>query len=104
MFDDQARHIAYIIAETQRRGATDGRAHRGGRQDAWVELINGFHVGGLSFLETCTPGYYNNEGHTKAGSGVLRRLHRRASTPSTSCSRSGATQGDLAGLELDGPG
>ncbi len=30
MFDDQARHIAYIIAETRRREGDDGRAHRGG--------------------------------------------------------------------------
>ena len=37
-------------------------------QDEWVDVINGFHVGGLSFLETCTPGYYNNEGAPRGGS------------------------------------
>ena len=31
------------------------------------ELLCGFKVGGLGFLESCTPGYYNNEGSPQAG-------------------------------------
>jgi cyclohexanone monooxygenase len=67
MFDDQARHIAYIIAETMRRGARTVEPSERAVQE-WVEVINGFKAGGAGFLEACTPGYYNNEGAPRAGS------------------------------------
>jgi cyclohexanone monooxygenase len=102
MFDDQARHIAYLIAETRRRGATTVEPTEEG-VDGWLGIINGFHVGGMSFLESCTPGYYNNEGHTKAGSSFFG-----AYTPGTNAFAAlleeYRDQGDLAGLELDGSG
>jgi cyclohexanone monooxygenase len=99
MFDDQARHIAYLIAETRRRGATTIEPTQDG-VDGWLEIINGFRVGGMSFLESCTPGYYNNEGHTKAGSSFFG-----AYTPGTNAFNelleAYRAQGDMAGLELD---
>jgi cyclohexanone monooxygenase len=102
MFDDQARHIAYLIAETRRRGATTIEPTEDG-VDGWLEVINGFRVGGVSFLESCTPGYYNNEGHTKAGSGFFG-----AYTPGTNAFNQLLEEwrgrGELAGMELDGPG
>ena len=67
MFDDQARHIAYIVAESMRRGAHTVEPTQAAVDD-WVATINGFKVGGLGFLEACTPGYYNNEGAPQAGS------------------------------------
>jgi cyclohexanone monooxygenase len=102
MFDDQARHIAYLIAETRRRGATTVEPTAEG-VDGWLEIINGFRIGGMSFLESCTPGYYNNEGHTKAGSSFFG-----AYTPGTNAFNelleAYREQGDMAGLELDGSG
>jgi len=102
MFDDQARHVAYLIAETRRRGATTVEP----AEDAvaeWVGVINGFHVGGLSFLESCTPGYYNNEGSPKAGSAFFG-----AYTPGINAFnqllQDYRQRGDMAGLELDRPG
>jgi cyclohexanone monooxygenase len=62
MFDEQARHISYIIAETQKRGATTVEPTAEDQQ-AWVDLINGMQVMATSFFESCTPGYYNNEGN-----------------------------------------
>jgi cyclohexanone monooxygenase len=99
MFDDQARHIAYVIAETQRRGGTTVEPTQEA-QDAWVELINGFHVGGLTFLETCTPGYYNNEGSPRGGSAFFG-----AYTPGINAFNrlleEWREQGEMAGLEID---
>ena len=98
MFDDQARHIAYVIAETQRRGATTVEPTEEA-QDEWVDVINGFHVGGLSFLETCTPGYYNNEGAPRGGSAFFG-----AYTPGINAFNQlleeWRERGDLAGMEL----
>jgi cyclohexanone monooxygenase len=99
MFDDQARHIAYVIAETRRRGGTTVEPTEQA-QDEWVNLINGFHVGGLSFLETCTPGYYNAEGRPKAGSAFFG-----AYTPGINAFNrlleDWRDQGEMAGLEFD---
>jgi len=99
MFDDQARHIAYVVAETMHRGATTIEPSQEA-QDDWVAVINGFHVGGLSFLETCTPGYYNNEGEPKGGSAFFG-----AYTPGVNAFNQLLEEwraaGDLAGMELD---
>jgi cyclohexanone monooxygenase len=70
MFDDQARHIAYIVAESIARGARSVEPTEAG-QDAWVELIGSFRAGGVGFLQACTPGYYNNEGQSTMGNSFL---------------------------------
>jgi len=70
MFDEQARHISYIIAETLNRGARTVEPTEAAVQD-WVDLIASFYIGGRDFLEACTPGYYNNEGDTQEGSGFF---------------------------------
>ena len=98
MFDDQARHIAYVIAEAGRRGAITVEPTQEA-QDAWVDEINGFHVGGVSFLQSCTPGYYNNEGAPLAGSAFFG-----AYTPGINAFNrlleEWREQGDMRGLEL----
>jgi cyclohexanone monooxygenase len=70
MFDDQARHVAYIIDEALRRGAVTVEPSQAG-EDAWCELIASFRVGGVGFSEACTPGYYNNEGMPSGGNSFL---------------------------------
>ncbi len=103
MFDDQARHIAYVVAESLRRGAATVEPTEAA-QDDWVSVINGFYVGGRSFLEACTPGYYNNEGSPLGGSGFFG-----AYTPGINAFNRLLEQwradGVMAGLELrDGDG
>ena len=82
MFDDQARHIAYIISEAQKRQAltvepTVEAAGRlgGARSTAWRWTT-------AAFLEACTPGYYNNEGSERPARWPPRPTPP-ASTPST---------------------
>ena len=100
MFDDQARHIAYVIAQTVERGARTVEPSEGAVND-WVSLINGFRVGGLDFLEACTPGYYNNEGAPKGGSGFFG-----AYTPGPAkfaeLLEDWRAEGTLPGMELQG--
>jgi len=68
MFDEQARHIAYVIKETRaRQGKTVQPTQEA--QDAWVDLISKMQINNRAFLEACTPGYYNNEGSVRAGLG-----------------------------------
>jgi cyclohexanone monooxygenase len=59
--DEQTKHIAYIVAESLRRGygAVEPTAEA---EQAWVdEIVNnaGLRKG---FMDVCTPGYYNFEG------------------------------------------
>ncbi len=71
MFEQQARHIAYIIAETQKRGATTVEPSQDG-QDAWVATVRDLSIDNSAFELSCTPGYYNNEGRGGAeGNGAF---------------------------------
>jgi cyclohexanone monooxygenase len=98
MFDEQARHIAYIVAETMKRDASTVEPSERG-QSEWVGLINSFRTGGIEFLQACTPGYYNNEGHPMSGNAFLG-----AYTPGINRFNDLLEQwrdaGDMDGLEL----
>ena len=61
MFEQQARHIAYLISEAQRRGATTVEPSQEG-QNAWVSTIRELAIDNSAFELSCTPGYYNKEG------------------------------------------
>jgi cyclohexanone monooxygenase len=100
MFDEQARHISYIIAETQKRGATTVEPEQEA-QDAWVQLINSMQVMGITFFESCTPGYYNNEGNLadrRAGGTYLPGLNAF-----NALLEEWRAEGSMQGLELDRP-
>lgn len=61
MFEQQAEHIAYIIAEALKRKATVVEPSQEG-QEAWVNTIRELAFDNSAFDLSCTPGYYNNEG------------------------------------------
>ncbi|MFV2173127.1 flavin-containing monooxygenase [Actinomadura sp. LOL_016] len=61
MFEQQADHIAYIVAETRARGAATAEPSTEA-QDAWCATIRENAFDNLRFVRECTPGYYNNEG------------------------------------------
>ena len=63
-FSQQGRHIAYIISEALKRGATVVEPTKAA-QDAWVKEIHDTEIDVESFARECTPGYYNNEGEEK---------------------------------------
>jgi cyclohexanone monooxygenase len=60
MFDDPAKHLAYIIREVRSRGATVLEPPNEAEQ-AWGDTIRGRASTNNDFLKSCTPGYYNNE-------------------------------------------
>ncbi len=99
MFDQQARHIAYLIGETRRRGATIVEPSEAGERE-WCELIQGLAPSGPGFLADCTPGYYNQEGAASEGNSFLG-----AYTPGLNAfSRlleEWREDGELAGLDLN---
>ena len=61
ILDVQSEHIAILIDETRRRGASTIEATRAG-EEAWVAEVIAASRTSIDFLQSCTPGYYNNEG------------------------------------------
>jgi cyclohexanone monooxygenase len=72
MYEQQAEHIAYIIAEAMARGAATVEPSRQA-QDDWCRIIRETAMSGAQFAEECTPGYYNNEGGG-GGEGIRSNL------------------------------
>jgi cyclohexanone monooxygenase len=64
MFEQQAEHIAHIIAETMARGAATVEP-TAKAQDDWVQAIRDNEIDNTNFARECTPGYYNNEGEQR---------------------------------------
>jgi cyclohexanone monooxygenase len=61
MLDEQSRHLGYLLGEVRKRGLRTVEAGAQAEQD-WVETIVRYARGRQAYLDSCTPGYYNNEG------------------------------------------
>jgi len=98
MLDELSRHLAYILAHAfehdirRIEAAADAEA-------AWVDTIVRLAVTNQKFLESCTPGYYNNEGrpgersarNSSYGTGAIAFINVLGDW---------RADGQLAGLEL----
>ena len=61
MINEQAKHLAYCVAEALRRGVRSFEVTADAEAD-WVATILARAQDHTAFAESCTPGYYNNEG------------------------------------------
>ncbi len=59
--DEQAMHIVYIVTQCISKDVQTVEVSQKA-EDAWVKEIVNLSRMGEKFLESCTPGYYNNEG------------------------------------------
>jgi cyclohexanone monooxygenase len=57
----QSRHITHIINEARKRKAREVDVSEEAEAD-WVQTVIDASLANIGFLESCTPGYYNNEG------------------------------------------
>ncbi len=60
-FEEQSKHISYIISETKRRGATTVEPTKAA-QDAYIQHLRDTEVDRTEWIRECTPSYFNNEG------------------------------------------
>ena len=97
MFDDQAKHIAYIIQQTQQRQKATVQPTEEA-QDEWVKLIQSVQINNRAFLDACTPGYYNNEGN--AGTGLAGGTYTPGINAFNALLEDWRKQGDMKGMEL----
>jgi cyclohexanone monooxygenase len=65
MMNEQAKHLAYVVAHCSERQVRTVEASQEAEQ-AWVQTIVESAILRQKFQEECTPGYYNNEGKPSA--------------------------------------
>ena len=61
MFEQQSRHIAYIVSQALARGASTVEPAEEA-VDQWCTTVRETAIDNTAFQRECTPGYYNNEG------------------------------------------
>jgi cyclohexanone monooxygenase len=98
LLDEQARHLAYILREAVDRGATIVEASEEA-EAAWVQTIIDMAQYNVRFLESCTPGYYNNEGRPAERS-IRNSSYGAGAIAFFKVLDDWRSRGDLAGLEL----
>ncbi len=99
VLDDQAQHIAYIIGQVIQRGARYSHP-TAAAAEAWVAEIRRLAVNNAAFLESCTPGYYNNEGNVVRGAGLGGETYTPGANAFNALLARWREKGDLEGLEL----
>jgi len=98
MLNEQSKHLAYILGEARTRGVTVIEAEREA-EDAWVQTIVDLSQMNQQFLESCTPGYYNNEG--KPGERSLKNgSYGAGAVAFIQLLEQWRADGSMAGLEL----
>ena len=100
--DVQARHVAYIISELASRGVQSANVSNMA-EDQWIAdqldtKISGFVLGGSP--DTCTPGYYNQEGTTQRYRDVRRETYSKGVGAYIKLLREWRDNNELEGLEL----
>ncbi|MCC6205377.1 MAG: NAD(P)/FAD-dependent oxidoreductase [Hyphomicrobiales bacterium] len=101
MVDDQARHIAYIINEGKARQAT--RVQPTAEAEAeWVSTIRSLAMNNRTFMENCTPGYYNNEGKFDLEAGTFGGdVYTPGANAFNALLAEWRKKGDLPGMQWD---
>ena len=96
--DEQSIHLAHILEEAKKRGATRIEASKEAEED-WIKTIIEKARLTASFQENCTPGYYNNEG--KINQTPQNNTYGGGPIEFFSLMRKWRSKGKLEGLELN---
>ncbi|MFL2834401.1 MAG: flavin-containing monooxygenase [Alphaproteobacteria bacterium] len=95
--DEQSIHMAYIIKEANKRGATRVETSKEA-EDSWINTIIEKARITATFQENCTPGYYNNEG--KINQTPQNNTYGGGPIEFFSLLKKWRSKGDLRGLEI----
>jgi len=98
MLNEQSKHIAYIVSQAKERGARRVEVSEAAEQE-WVDAVIRLAGRAQDFLESCTPGYYNNEGKPGERSGQ-NGFYGGGSVEFFRILQEWRAKGDLQGLEL----
>ncbi len=99
LYNEQSLHVAYIIEQALSSGAETVEPTEQAEAD-WVRLILDSAYRRAGFLESCTPGYYNNEGRPDEGPGWFGGTYGGGAQEFFKLLKAWRDQGTLEGLEL----
>jgi len=97
--NEQAQYIAHIIGHTLEGGYTTVDANEQAEHD-WVQMIHDGQGRNADFNESCTPGYYNNEGQPDDGDGWFGGFYPEGSEALFKLYREWRATGKFEGLEF----
>lgn len=98
--DEQAEHVAYIVAQTIERGARTVRPTPDAEQ-AWIDhMRDAPRSPAMRSTSTCTPGYYSREGQRITNRSIRQELYSRGPSAFSAALREWRGENLLAGLEL----
>jgi cyclohexanone monooxygenase len=98
-FGEQARHLAYIVDQTRRRGARVIEATPEAER-AWADEMRARAGQDTGYYVACTPGYYNSEGDVDNPYGVARLRYGGGPDHFFELLEKWRSDGRLEGLEL----
>jgi cyclohexanone monooxygenase len=99
MLDNQARHLAALVADAKARGYQTLEATKQAEDD-WLALVTAPNAM-TEYLANCTPGYYNAEGQAKANNdGFLQGHFPAGGLRFYQMLAEWRAQGDYAGLSV----
>lgn len=101
---EQAKHLAYILKEAEKRGASVVEATHEA-EEAWVAEMERTQRAGTDYYKECTPSYLTNEGNLEEVKrlGVLASSYGPGSMKFYEMWTAWRFDGNLRGLELTQP-
>ena len=95
--DETSQHIGYILNECRKDSLASIDVEKEA-EDKWVEEIIGVSRFASDFQESCTPGYYNNEGKPNPKS-VQNGPYGKGSRPYFRITAAWREEGNMAGIK-----
>ncbi len=95
--DETSQHIGYILNECRKDNLASIDVEKEA-EDKWVEQIIGVSRFASDFQESCTPGYYNNEGKPNPKS-VQNGPYGKGSRPYFRITAAWREEGNMAGIK-----
>jgi cyclohexanone monooxygenase len=95
MLDNQAKHVAALIMQVNKRNAKSIEPTPEAEAE-WVKIVTGPNMM-TKYQNVCTPGYYNGEG-TNEGQGFLQAVYPSGALAFYDMLARWREQGDFAGL------
>ena len=99
MLNEQSLHIAYMVSQVMDGNANCMEPSVEG-EDEWVDTIKRMSMFNQKFLEECTPGYYNNEGHPGVGNSLIGSAYGGGPEAFFQILRDWREEGGMQGVEL----
>jgi len=98
LYNEQSKHIAYIVGQGL-EGELKCVEATADAESEWVRIIKESAFRSADFAETCTPGYYNNEGQPDVGPGWFGGTFGGGAPAYFKLLQDWREDGEMAGLE-----